>query len=290
MPVLRDGRLAPVMLVAVMLCVTGSSSSHAAITQQIFFEFDPAPGTNGDEDVDSEQIRGQNEAEIDRSITASIGGTGYSASGSVGEFGTYGLQGNVGRVGRLHAQVFIEADVQAPPIGGQPREAVANFIVDGGAFTMIAGQGSRIDFALNLSTNKSISPIFQSRFEFVADSSGANPVLTTFGPDLGIEQSGTSLDIPFSFQSASLGVLNPGEVVNFEYQLDIITDIVSFSEITLLEFQDPLTIQPPQITADLARPSISFVTAIPEPSSAVLLAVACGTLGLVRRRHRCKRS
>jgi hypothetical protein len=74
-------------------------------------------------------------------------------------------------------------------------------------------------------------------------------------------------------------VLNPGQSIFFEYQLDIVANVPqdSWVEGIVFDFQDPLTLSPPPVPAGPLRPSISV---IPEPSSGLLLAVACAVLGI----------
>lgn len=264
-------------------------TSQAEITQTIGFFFDPTPSSpvSGDEVADSDQIRGNTDSEINRSILAGITGTGFSASGSVGEFGNYGVQGQSTTVGEFRAQVIIEADVQAPAFG-VAREAFANFIIDGGTVAFVAGENSNLRLLLTLDSDSSPLNEFQSGFELFG-SVGGNPTYAPLGTDdMGATFNGTSVDIPFSFQSVSLGVLNPGQVINFRYQLDITANIENFSEITFFEFEDPLSISPPPVDVSLLRPTISFVSAVPEPSMPMILLAAFATSQSIRRRRRSR--
>lgn len=268
-----------------------TAPTHAAITQQIVVDFDPTPfpGPGGDNDRDSDSITGQTEAEINRALLASITGAGYSALGSVGEFGNYGVSGNINRTGSLLAQVLIEADVTAP-VNGVAREAVARFIIDGGGFTFAAGQTSTLFFQLSLDSDTTVETDFLSRIELVGGPSAGAPTATITGDDIGATQSGIDIDIPFSFQTVSLGVLNPGQTLNLRYVMTIEAQINDFSEITQFQFQDPLTLSPPPDTS-LLRPTIAFVSSVPEPSSAVLLGLIMSSALLrTSRRRRCKSS
>ncbi|WP_182865416.1 hypothetical protein [Stieleria mannarensis] len=275
------------LVVGILVLGVGKSPSgtcQAAITQQISFTFDPTPDDlfNNDDVRGGDFISGNTPTDINRSLIAGLNDNGVSASGSVGEFGNYGLQASTSRTGELRAQVVIEADVQAPPIGGSPREAFANFIIDGGQFVFVAGENSTLEFILTLSADR--SAVFQSALEMTGSPGGNTPTLTQFGADIGAEQNGSTVDIPFSFQNVSLGVLNPGQSILLEYQLDIIADIQDFSEVTIFEFQDPLSVEPPLATIDQLRPTISFVSAVPEPSFAMIGLVACGIVMVSRKR------
>ena len=259
----------------------------AEITQRVFVGFDPTPANpfSGDEDNDSDLIQGATDSDINRALLANILGDGYSATGSVGEFGNYGVQGQTIRTGEFSAQVIIEADVAAPQVGGAAREAFANFIIDGGSVTFVAGENSNLRFLLTLDSDNEPFPEFQSGFELFGSPGGSSTYMS-LGNDMGATFDGNStVDIPFSFQSVSLGVLSPGQVIHFEYQLDIIANIEGFSEITHFEFQDPLSVQPPLANLDQLRPTISFISAVPEPASCLFL-FALGATMCCRRRCR----
>lgn len=277
MPVTRTRLLA---MLGGCLFATGA---QAAITQQITFSFDPTPddSLNGDEVRGGDRIDGATEADIDRALIAGITGPGFQASGSVGEFGNYGLSGETFRGGELRAQVYIRADVAAPPFGG-PREAEARFIIDGGSFTFIANQNSTLEFDLSLSVDGGI--VYRTGFEMTGDATFVNPTVSFFGTDIGAEQDPTfrtMLDIPFSGQKASLGILDPGQVIDFEYQLDIIARS-EVAEIVAFSFEDPLSLEPPPVDAADLRPSISPV---PLPASAWLMLAALGAAGASFRRR-----
>ena len=220
------------LLMAFAFTTMFSSCAPADIIQQIFFEFDPTPfpGPSGDEDTDADRIEGQTDADINRALIAGIAGNGYSASGSMGVFGSYGLMGSQFTRGEVHSQVFIEVDATAPP-GGAPRPAVANFIIDGGMFNFTAGPASTLEYTLSLLVDSSI--VFQTFGEITGDPTFGNPAFLTGGTDIGALQSPlnpSNIDIPFSFQSVDLGVLNPGQSFLFQYQLDIISTVGDATE------------------------------------------------------------
>ena len=263
-------------IASALLFLLLAGGAPAAITQQLYLEFDPTPADafNNDEDRGGDSITGNTPADIDRAILGSINGPTYSATGSIGVFGNYGVQSFLtGVEGELFTQVFIEADVEAPSFG-VPRPAQASFIIDGGSFDFTAGPLSTMEFVLTLSADS--RSVFQSVIEVQGSPGGGAPTITTRGVDLGLTQvSPTAFEIPFSFQTVDLGILNPGQVIDFEYQLDVVTTINDFAEGAFFEFEDPLSVQPP--TASLDDPFRPTITFIPEPSTTLLaaLAVAC---------------
>lgn len=258
-----------------------AESSAAAISQQVFLGFDPDPAVFGDSIVDSDRIDGATEADINRALIASIAGPGYSASGSVGEFGNYGVSGTIFTRGELRAQVLIEADVSTPPFGS-PRDAEANFIIDGGELSFLAGPLSTLHLQLTLSVDADI--VYQTGIGLIGDDAAGHPGFTTFGADIGAVRDpslGWRINIPFSFQSVALGVLNPGQTIEFAYQLDIIATIEDYAEVVAFEFEDPLTIEPPPVAPKALRAGIAPV---PLPAALWLFASAAALLGLRRRR------
>jgi len=264
-----------------------ADSSTAAIRQQIFLEFDPDPAVIGDAIRDGDIIEGATEADIDRALIASIAGPGFSASGSVGEFGNYGVNGTIFTRGELRAQVLIEADVSTPPFGS-PRAAEANFIIDGGELSFLAGPLSTLELTLTLIADSDF--VFQTGIELVGDGAAGNPDFTTFGADIGAVRDpslGWRINIPFSFQSVDLGVLSPGQTLDFSYQLDIIATIEDYAEVVAFEFQDPLTIEPPPAGPESLRAGIAPV---PLPAAVWLFAPAVALLGLRQRRGLVRRA
>lgn len=104
----------------------------------------------------------------------------------------------------------------APPFGS-PRNAEARFIIDGGELNFLAGPLSTLDLTLNLRVD--FDTVFQSSIRLTGDDAAGNPGFTTFGTDIGATRDparGWRIDIPFSFQTVDLGVLNPGQTVAFE--------------------------------------------------------------------------
>lgn len=269
------------LIASSLAAVLFAGASPAAIRQQIFLSFDPDPSMFGDEIRDSDSIEGATDADIDRALLASIAGPGFNAVGSVGEFGNYGVSGAISSRGELHAQVYIEADVTAPPFGS-PREAQANFIIDGGELSFLAGSQSTLDLTLTLRVDG--GAVFQSALTLTGDDAAGNPDFMLFGTDIGAVRDpslGWRINIPFSFQSVDLGVLNPGQTIDFEYQLDIVATIMDYAEVVAFEFQDPLSIEPPPVAPEALRTGIAPV---PLPAAVWLLAPAAALLGLRRRR------
>ena len=271
------------LLIAFLAVLLISSSPvYAEIKQTINIEYDPTPDDafNNDDIQSIDTILGSTSADIDRALIAGININGVEAGGSVGEFGNYGVFGRTLLAGSLRAQVDIEADIAAPPFG-TPSSAEANFIIDGGSFEFVAGPGTTLEFQLTLQSNFNI--VFQSRIDITGDTTFVNPTAIFGGDDIGATQNPlnpTLFDIPLSFQTADLGILNPGEIIELDYQLFI---LVSGNDLELVsfEFQDPLSIGGSPIDPSLLRPQIS---AVPIPASFWLMFSSLTVIRL-RLRH-----
>ena len=118
---------------------------------------------------------------------------------------------------------------------------------------------------------------------------GGNNQLTTFGTDLGIESNNPfEVEIPVSFETASLGTILPNEQFEISYQLDISATGVDFVEALGFEFSDPFAVSGfgefPEVVFSDVPPQ-----AVPLPATAPLAAAAIGMLVLARRRRRRRR-
>lgn len=277
-----------IAVAATLAITTFTAPSYALTRQQVSVEFDPTPddGFNNDETRADDSIDDRN-GPIDRALLARIQDPGgrFLSQGSVGEFGNLGLFGSTSLVGELNTQIFIESDA-FQNISGRAQEAELRFIIDGGRFVMIGGEGSLIDFSLTI--RKDFDVVYQSAFEYRSLSDpnfGFQNNLSTFGTDLDIQTNSRSeIEIPLNFETASLGLIQPNEQFTISYQLDITMTPVGFAEVMSFEFSDPFAVSGFQ-----EFPEIAFSDApqaVPLPATAPLAAAAIGALVLARRRRR----
>lgn len=275
--------------VLVFVALFGFVNSAEALTrQQVIVQFDPTPSDafNSDETRDSDAVD-DSAGPINRSITAAINTAAngrFAAVGSVGEFGNLGIQGQLASPGELDTQVFIESD-GFQNLTGRAQSAQLNFIIDGGRFDMIAGEGSLIEFGLTIRKDSDV--VFRTAFEFESlDGTGSNNELRLFGEDIGLQRDGLSgLDMDFVFGTADLGVILPSEQFAISYQVDITGTVESFSEFMLFEFSDPFSVSGFQ---EFPTVTFSDIAAVPLPATGPLAALALGAfaVGAVRRRER----
>lgn len=263
-----------------------ANAADALTRQQVIVQFDPTPDDafNNDETRASDAVDDSG-GPINRSITASITdspGGRFTAVGSVGEFGNLGIAGRLSSPGELDAQVVIEND-GFQNLSGRAQSAQLLFIIDGGRFDMIAGEGSLLEFSLSI--RKDFDVVFQTAFEFESlDDTGLNNELRLFGEDIGLQRDGAAgIDMDFVFGTADLGVIQPNEQFEISYQVDITGTVAAFSEFMLFEFSDPFTVSGFQEFPEVV---FSDVAAVPLPAAGPIAAVALSVfaVGAVRRR------
>lgn len=281
----------PLLASTTLLLLTANPAS-ATIFQGVELYYND--GSSGHVNSDKDAIVGNTEAEINRALLASIssppGVPQYSATGSIGEFGNYGLSGGL-TTGVMQMKVLI-ADSNIANLTGRAQNVEARFIVDGGTAGLIQAPGARITYNLQLSSSLGTpsTPAFHSYGELNNNYTGGSYV-TTFssgGNDIGAVFDGKYLlDIPVSFQTAHLGVLNPNQSMSLSYSMQIEIAAPNYAEGAFMQFQDPLQI--PGFPANRFRPSVTF-TPVGGPSEPValpgsLLLLLPGVLLLAHRKR-----
>jgi hypothetical protein len=245
------------------------------IEQQIVFNYDMDPAVVGYDDTSGDSIMGATAADINRDIVAGFLGQGYQASGSVGRFGNLGLEGRLTTRNELHAQVIIFSDVHRN-LTGRAQTATANFIIDGGFFFLDTAPGGELRYTVTIQEDGDTK--WQTFGQLMND--GQTSTFTNRGDNVGAVFNGTSrVDIPFSFQSADLGIIQPGESVDIEYQLDIVAIVPQFAEGLFFEFSDPLDVDG---FGDF--PMDIVFSPIPEPSNLILAMMGIVTIWSIKRR------
>ncbi len=276
--------------------------TSALVTQRVTLILEDDAGNRIDGAAD--EIRVPTSGDITTSIFASLptaptGTETYSSTGSVGIFGQLGVQANRfgGGGARMVNQVIISSDEHVN-LTGIERNAVANFIIDGGNAFIEAGPGSILELQVNLEAvifrgdNTFLRrESWQGGFE-VEEMLGPVDGFRAFGEDLKATFNGSgAVDIPFSFQTFDIGTIPPAGRIELEYFLHIEADMLQFSELTGWQFSDPLTIQQ---GGGRQEPTFSIVFSpvngdgpniVPEPITATLGLMGLGTLGMAIRRR-----
>lgn len=311
------------LLMVVLSHLLLPDAARAGVLQQVVvFQDMNGMVVNGARD----EVFGITSADITRNIGAQIGSfpaLGYQATSSASQFGSVGLSAALtgGGVVSVFSSVFVASD-EFVNLTGVPQRATANFIIDGGSMFVIAGRNARATYDLSLIGanlgNVSIETD-QSRFKFLPIGSPGFPFLPEFltsgvleadasgnlsfisnGEDIGATFSPPGLvEIPLSFQSFDLGIVNPGDRLYLEYEFSLSTEVG-----TVVFPPDPN--DPPLLTPGVAEgifagfsdpfnlaghpvlPTITLqpLQAIPEPSTFVLLCLgALVPLGCAWRGH-----
>jgi len=217
-----------------------------------------------------------------RTVSAAISGALFSANGSVGVLGDLGVAAEAVRDGRLSTAIRISSDEFVNPFS-TPQHAVANFIVDGGFLSMVAGPGSELFFRLSLraTVHDALGALVNiETFEAVIEleETAGGLAFQTSGQSLGTTFDGVTATIPLSFQSFDLAVIPPGGSIEFVYLL-FIEGVSVGTEIMAWQYSDPV-----HVDGTGAFPTIRLVdVAVPQPSALVLLGTAI--LGLVAHRR-----
>ncbi|MEF8708835.1 MAG: hypothetical protein V5B38_08150 [Candidatus Accumulibacter propinquus] len=220
-------------------------------------------------------------------IHANIAGGFGSAVGSVGTFGDLGVQAYLHGLGKLTSLVSIYSDEFVNPFASA-RHAQSRFVVDGGSLWMIAGNGSTLDFSLELQARilDSLGHILSSNtWEAtigLAETATGTEFHTT-GESLGASLLGPGrVRIPLSFQTFDIGDIPAGGSMTLSYELAIEGIGARFVELMNWDFSDPLHVDGSGI---LSSVSLGTTAAVPEPPVWVLFAGGLGALCRARRQR-----
>jgi hypothetical protein len=276
-----------------------SLPAGAAVIQEASVSFTPTVGAPV---TATDSINVPTSGEIDRPLLATIGAPfSYTATVSVGTFGTYGMQATQRIGGRLETRVLIRSD-EFVNTTGRPARARSSFIIDGGTLLLSAAPGATIQYDLTITNLNGTSfpgaPFPQDEAFFIPfetsgtlTSTGFNStIFTSGGVDIGAVPTGPiGVQIPLSLQEVDLGLIQPGEVLDLQYQMIIFSDVGAL-EGASWAFSDPLSVLPPD--AAFFPLEVTFETVsqtVPEPATLpMLLAGIGGLLWLARRPPRGK--
>jgi hypothetical protein len=230
-------------------------------------------------------------------ITASIGGTIAGdfgdASAAIGPSGDLGMSAHQRRPGNLRTAVGIRNDF-IPNLTGTPRNAQANFIIDGGQLALVGGLLSDLHFILQLGATiydadndvVSTSSWFSSISIVELGPSSGGRVTTFQGEDIGAAPAAASpiiIEIPSSLQTFDIGLVPSSGYVDLVYRAEFESLVSDFAELVFWEFSDPLSVD-----GASQFPTVSFLgmdetpAAVPAPAMQSLLAVGLLLVGLRR--------
>lgn len=279
---IRSIRLVFSGLLATALALVLGANASATVTQTVTADYDDGTSSLTDLDTVDDPVD-----PLTDTIFAAVNGFYGSATGSVGVYGDLGVEGALRGPATAGNTVLISNDY-VPNLSGIGRRAQLRFIIDGGELNLLGQQGSTLTFSLSL-----LGFIFDSNDDFVDFINWSTGVTMeengSFGSGLDISFTGEDIgaqvmpgrdwgvEIPLSFQTVDIGEIPPGGYADFSYSLIIQGDSVGFPEIISWQFSDPLSVDDFGVA-----PEIVF-DPIPEPTTALMLVVGLGLVGLSRR-------
>ena len=227
-------------------------------------------------------------------IFAQLNGPRYRGAAAVDRFGNIGLSAELltpEATLPFHKQ-RARALVSASPVFlntfPYAVHLFSDFVLDGGDLFLVGTTGSFARWELSL-IQPSLGDVFFTSGRFEVGAGGA-PVLTTHGANIGAAVSSSrpsQVEIPLSFQTADLGILQPGEQMYLSYRLEIEVGLGTGAEIAMASFSDPFTPRAQGNPIFAALRVVPAVAAVPEPGT---LALAGGgllvLLGAARARRR----
>jgi len=236
-------------------------------------------------DSDSETVFNDDPYQDDLAVF--IGGSSFNADVQMSRDGYFGIAGATA-AGELQIRVNVQEIYRND--GTAPVQVSTTFLVNGGLLALFGSELSSIGYSLEVGT----FPIFE--FDAEGELRGSDPFfVATFsetGDSLGAIQAtpGGSVEIPLSFNTVDMGVLQPGDTLAYAYDLRF-TQVSRGVEIAFFEFRDPTATGgatlPPSPFAVTATPVSSVpASAVPAPAALPLLASVVATGWLAARRRR----
>jgi len=268
------------LLVSVSLILSiVTMQASANIVQEVGASYTPALPVGSPSNTRILDIDRVDGSTIDRAVFARVSDTFYTVESSAGKFGNFGVSGSlIQETGAIAAHVFIgNGDFKNRT--GQPQQATANFIIDGGFFTLMASPGSTVGYDLKLELNG--VPVFESSAEmetFATSNGFLSNTFTQSGHDIGTTFDGNlSMTIPLSFQSVDLGLIQINKSFALSYTFDAYGVTDSFAEEIAFEFSDPLSVEfSENVLLDITYSDP--VSSVPVPPSFLLMLTGLGFL------------
>jgi hypothetical protein len=222
-------------------------------------------------------------------ILAELQGPRYRGFAAAGVFGEVGISVGIlaARDADFHTltgQVEIGAHPAFVNTFGFPIHVFSDFVIDGGELFVIGDPGSYAKYDIRLAAHGSLRFLSIGTLEVTPS---GDRVFTQLEDDIGATFDGDDrVEIPLSFQSADLGILQPGEPLGMTYDLVLEIGTGPQGEVVSADFSDPF-----HLSGHGVFGTLRFVPAGPAvvPEPATLALVAPGALVLLARRRRSRR-
>lgn len=207
------------------------------------------------------------------------GGGAFDASIGVSAFGRYGIDATLFGAGTLSGTIsFIERLTNDSSFA---EDISLSFIVNEGFARLVGQQNTAVDYRIETGR----FPI--GNFDNRGALTGRQDFTTDFaetGDSLGANQpfQGGAVEIPFSVQTVDLGRLEPGESMNFFYDVAFSLGGSGILEVANFELTDPLL---PPDQGQFSFSAVPVGPAVPVPPALLMAVTAFAAMGLIGRRR-----
>jgi hypothetical protein len=290
---MRTRRWAPFLCLLLTATPAAPGRADAQLLHRYFETVDVAHRRADDFelDYDGDVTAGEDVNTLD-DIFAQIMGPRYRGAAAVDRFGNVGLSAELltpePQLGfhKLRARTSVSASPAFLNTFPHAVHLYSDFVLDGGELFLVGSTGSFARWELSL-VQPSLGDVFftAGRLEVGA---GGPAALQTLGTDIGAAVVGPGrVDIPLSFQTADLGIVQPGEQVYLAYRLEIEVGLGAGAEIAMASFSDPFHLTAHPVLGTLRAVPVT-TAAVPEPGTLALAGAGLAALlgGAARARRR----
>jgi hypothetical protein len=267
---------------AALVGLTSAQSASALVLEtgirSISTEIRDRSGAIINSDSDSETVT--NDDPYTRNLRAFMGSSNaYEVSVGMSVLGgVFGIDASTIAGGTLSTDILVLESYTND--SSRPVQLKTSFIVLDGSLWLVAGEGSTLTYDLDVGT----FPFGEFNAQgTLTGSASFNATFTESGDSLGATQGspGSRVQVPFQRHELDLGIIAPGDSIDYFYSLSIFSDAPTL-EIAQWDFVDPGNLGPLSLVT--ATPVGPVPSAVPLPPSLGFLALALLPLARGRRR------